>query len=279
MANETEQSRIVPMRLQKFLARAGVASRRGSENLMSAGRVCVNGQVTTELGSKVDPNTDVVTVDGREVRLSDGSVYLMLNKPTGYLTTMKDPHARHTVAELVPCNTYPGLFPVGRLDMDTTGLLLFTTDGDAGQKLLHPSFEKDKTYLALVVGMLTREERARFAKAGSIVLEDGPCAAATLSFVAKGRVASNVFQNYPSVITSAANAYENKQAELSLWNLTIHEGRKHQVKRMFDALGHKVIALHRDSFGPLSLGTLESGKWRMLTEEETAALKASIREG
>ena len=127
-----------PMRLQKFLARAGVASRRGSEDLMTAGRVSVNGQIVTELGSKVDPKVDVVCVDGREVHLEDGSVYLMLHKPKGYLTTMDDPQGRPCVAQLVPRGRYPGLFPVGRLDKDTTGLLLFTTDGDMGQRLLHP---------------------------------------------------------------------------------------------------------------------------------------------
>ncbi len=126
--------RLVPMRLQRFLARSGVASRRGSENLMTAGRVTVNGVVATELGTKVDPLSDVVAVDGVVVEPSQGSAYLMLNKPAGYITSMSDPHGRPTVAELVPCERFPGLFPVGRLDFDTTGLLLFTTDGDFGQR-------------------------------------------------------------------------------------------------------------------------------------------------
>ena len=145
-----------PMRLQKFLARAGVASRRGSEDLMTAGRVSVNGQIVTELGSKVDPKVDVVCVDGREVHLEDGSVYLMLHKPKGYLTTMDDPQGRPCVAQLVPRGRYPGLFPVGRLDKDTTGLLLFTTDGDMGQRLLHPKHHVDKTYQAHVAGVPRR---------------------------------------------------------------------------------------------------------------------------
>ena len=122
--------RIVPMRLQRFLARAGVASRRGSENLMTAGRVRVNGVVVSELGSKVDPATDVVTVDGAVVRLSERPCYLVLNKPAGYLTTMSDPYGRPCVASLVPTGRFPGLFPVGRLDTDTTGILLFTV-GDS----------------------------------------------------------------------------------------------------------------------------------------------------
>ena len=136
---EDHEERIYPMRLQRFLARAGVASRRGSENLMTAGRVTVNGQVVSELGSKVDPTCDVVAVDGRVVRLSDGHAYLALNKPRGCLSTMDDPYGRPCVAHLVPTKRYPGLFPVGRLDYDTTGLLLFTTNGDAAQRMLHPS--------------------------------------------------------------------------------------------------------------------------------------------
>ena len=146
---------IVPMRLQKFLARAGAASRRGSENLMTAGRVRVNGEVVTELGSKVDPLCDVVEVDGVVVRLFDSSVTIMLNKPAGYLTTMSDPHGRPCVASLVPTDRFPGLFPVGRLDMDTTGLLLFSTDGELGNSLLHPRYHVDKTYHARVAGIMS----------------------------------------------------------------------------------------------------------------------------
>ena len=175
-SDQAGEERLVPMRVQKFLARAGVASRRGSENLMTAGRVRVNGQVVTELGSKVDPRVHTVTVDGREVRLADGSVYLMLNKPAGYVTTMRDPGGRPCVAELVPSDRYPGLFPVGRLDRDTTGLLLFTTDGEAAQRLLHPSYEKDKHYVALVEGVIGRDERRALER--GITLDDGPCAPA-----------------------------------------------------------------------------------------------------
>lgn len=256
--------RVVPMRLQKFLARAGVASRRGSENLMTAGRVRVNGVVTSELGSKVDPAVDVVTVDGHEVRLADGAVYLVLNKPAGYVTTMRDPGGRPCVASLVPTADYPGLFPVGRLDRDTTGLLLFTTDGEAAQRLLHPSFEKDKHYVALVEGTLTQVERARL-EAG-IMLDDGPCAPARVERVSPGSPA------YRAV------APEGAPRGRSVWALTIHEGRKHQVKRMLAAVGHEVLALHRDTFGPLALGSLESGSWRRLGEDEASRLLASVGE-
>ena len=153
------------MRLQRFLARAGVASRRGSEALMTAGRVTVNGQVACELGTKVDVDRDVVEVDGQRVKLDGGAVYLMLNKPAGYLTTMSDPHGRPCVAELVPTSAHPGLFPVGRLDLDTTGLLLFTTDGDLGQALLHPSHHVEKVYVARVDGWVPTASSSRCARA------------------------------------------------------------------------------------------------------------------
>ena len=168
------ESRIVPMRLQKFLARAGAASRRGSENLMTAGRVTVNGKVVTELGSKVDPLVEVA-VDGAVVRLADGPVTIMLHKPAGFVTTMSDPQGRRTVAELVPTERYPGLFPIGRLDFDTTGLLLFSTDGELGNGLLHPKHHVTKRYLACVEGRPTERDLALLRR--GIELDDGPTCA------------------------------------------------------------------------------------------------------
>mgnify|MGYP003292539296 FL=1 len=236
-----------PMRLQKFLARAGVASRRGSEDLMTAGRVSVNGQVVTELGSKVDPKVDVVCVDGREVHLEDGSVYLILYKPKGYLTTMDDPQGRPCVAQLVPTKRYPGLYPVGRLDKDTTGLLLFTTDGDMGQHLLHPKHHVDKTYQAHVDGVPDEVDLARLR--GGIMLDDGLTAQAQVRLVAERPDGSSDIE------------------------LVIHEGRKRQVKRMCSAVHHPVLDLHRDSFGPLVLTDVDEGSWRLLTEDEIASLR------
>ncbi len=237
-----------PMRLQKFLARSGVASRRRSEDLISAGRVEVNGEVRRDLGCKVDPSCDEVRVDGRLVELFDGCVYIMLNKPAGYITTMSDPHGRPCVADLVPCDVYPGLYPLGRLDMDTTGLLLFSTDGDMGPALLHPAHHVDKTYRVTVKGRL-RERDLTPLRAGGLILPEGySCAAAKVS------------------IDSAA-------ADSSHASITIHEGRKRQVKHMFAAIGHPVIELHRDVFGPLSLGDLPQGAWRMLDDQEVAVLK------
>ncbi len=255
------QERIVPLRLQKFLSRAGVASRRGSETLMSAGRVRVNGEVVTELGSKVDPRVDHVFVDDREVFIQDQPVYIMLYKPAGYITTMFDPHGRPCVKELVPTDRYPALFPVGRLDMDTTGLLFFTTDGELAQKCLHPSRHVDKHYVALTKGKVTAKNLDALRK--GVMLEDGmtqPCKAELLKWDdAKAQPVLNV------------EAFEKKQ---SIVELTIHEGRKRQVKRMLDFVGNPVVRLHRDSFGPLRLSEVAEGQWRHLTDAEVELLKA-----
>lgn len=254
-----EEERLVPMRLQRFLARAGVASRRGSETLMTAGRVRVNGEVVREMGSKVDPERDVVTVDGRVVRLSTRPCYLVLHKPAGYLTTMSDPYGRPCVADLVPTRRFPGLFPVGRLDADTTGILLFTTDGDAAQALLHPSRHVDKHYVALVEGTPTAAELARLRQ--GIELDDGPAAPAQCEVLG------------PADALFRTVAPEGAHGDTSVVGITLHEGRKHQVKRMLAQVGHKVLLLHRDVFGPLTLRGCERGSWRMLDEDERIALE------
>jgi len=251
--------RVVPMRLQRFLARAGVASRRGSENLMTAGRVTVNGRVTSELGSKVDPLVDVVAVDGVEVRLSDGYAYLVLNKPVGYLSTMHDPQGRPCVERLVPTKRFPGLFPVGRLDYDTTGLLLFTTNGDAAQRMLHPSMHGWKHYVALVRGVPTNAQLERIRR--GVMLDDGPAQPAEVALID---------QSDPLALPVAPEGVPYGHAVVGL---RIHEGKKHQVKRMLKAVGHDVVRLHRDEFGPLALGDVASGCWRELTPEERDAIE------
>ena len=258
MTSQGDGERIVPMRLQRFLARAGVASRRGSENLMTAGRVTVNGVVVTELGSKVDPLVDEVAVDGKVVRLGESHAFIMLNKPYGYLTTMSDPHGRPCVATLVPTDRYPGLYPVGRLDADTTGLLLFTTDGDVGMRLLHPSHHVWKHYVALVRGIPTEAELDRLRR--GIDLEDGPAAPAQVRLIGR---------RSPAAIPVIPQGLPHGHAVVGL---SIHEGRKHQVKRMMESIGHEVVRLHRDEFGPLRLAGVKPGHWRELTDDERAAI-------
>ena len=239
--------KVVPMRLQKFLARAGVASRRASENLMTAGRVSVNGEVVTELGAKVDPMLDEVRVDGRVVNLSDEPTTIMLHKPSGVITTMKAQSDRPIVADLVPLDEYPALYPIGRLDADTTGLLLFSTDGELGNNLLHPSRHVPKTYRAHIKGALS-DRQADALRAG-VVLDDGPTQPAEVELV------------------------DGRRTDV---RITVHEGRYHQVKRMFEAVGHPVRTLHRETFGPLSLGDLPCGKWRKLAPDEVRSLMATI---
>ncbi len=284
MTEETNEApRIVPMRLQKFLARAGAASRRGSENLMTAGRVTVNGQVVTELGSKVDPLVDQVAVDGVVVRLADGPVTVMLHKPAGFVTTMSDPQGRPTVAQLVPVDRYPGLFPIGRLDADTTGLLLFSTDGDLGNGLLHPKHHVAKRYLACVEGRPAERDLARLRR--GVELDDGLTAPADARLVEGPAVrrAERVLEAPPAVPARASREYavecKQRAACRSIVRVVLREGRKRQVKRMLAAIGHPVLALHRDSFGPLELGDLERGSWRMLSPEEVAALKRAVEDG
>ena len=281
--DESTGARVVPMRLQKFLARAGVASRRGSENLMTAGRVTVNGHVVTELGSKVDPRVDEVAVDGRAVRLADGPVTLMLHKPAGYVTTMSDPQGRPTVADLVPTDRHPGLFPVGRLDADTTGLLLFSTDGELGNGLLHPKRHVTKRYLACVEGRPAERELARLRR--GIDLDDGPTRPADVRLLegAAARRAERLLDMPPVAPPRSSREYaavcEGRAAARSIVRVALCEGRKRQVKRMFAAIGHPVVALHRDSFGPLGLGSLPRGEWRELSAEEVAALHAAASDG
>lgn len=249
---------IVPMRLQRFLARAGVASRRGSEDLMTAGRVTVNGSVASELGFKVDPARDEVRVDGHLVAWGAAPVTLMLNKPSGFLTSMSDPFERPCVSELVPCERYPGLFPVGRLDLDTTGLLVFSTDGGLGQGLLHPSRHVWKTYWALCDGRVRDAELDALRQ--GIELDDGPCQPAHCRILDAREVAGVWTRGLPDFTTPV--------------EVRIREGRKNQVKRMLGRIHHPVIRLHRVRFGALGLGTLQVGEWRLLNDDEIGLLRA-----
>ena len=250
-----------PMRLQKFLARAGVASRRAAEEIILAGRVQVNGEIASELGVKVSPLTDEVRVDGDLVRLVNESVVLMLNKPLNCVTTMSDPQGRPCVAQIVPTDSYPGLFPIGRLDRNTTGLLLFSTDGQLGHGMLHPKFHVQKRYIAQIPRGMGEAELTALRE--GIMLNDGMTAPAEASLISWKDLG----------LSSSQTSLDPRLPETEFLDLRIKEGRKRQVRRMCDALGFPVIALHRLAFGPLSVGGLKLGEHRVLNEEECAALR------
>jgi 23S rRNA pseudouridine2605 synthase len=234
-------------RLQKVLARAGLGSRRACEELIEDGRVEVNGEVAT-LGRRVDPEHDRVTLDGATIPVRAGLVYYLLNKPAKVVTTASDPEGRPTVLDLVPAE--PRVFPVGRLDWDTEGLLLLTNDGDLAHGLTHPSRGVPKTYLAEVTGAPGRAALRRLRD--GVELDDGRTAPA------RARVA----QTTP---TGAAVEIE------------IHEGRNRQVRRMLEAVGHPVRRLVRTRLGPLSDNRLAPGQWRPLDPAEIRALYAAIQ--
>ena len=232
------------MRLQKYLASCGVASRRAAEKLITEGHVTVDGQKITEMGVQVEDH-QIICVDGKRVRPEGEKHYIMYHKPAGEVTTVSDPEGRATVLDRF--RDYPvRLYPVGRLDYDSEGLLLLTNDGDLTERMLHPSMEVDKTYLARVSNQVTPEE-ARQLERG--VMVDG-------RQTARAKVH----------ILSVQNLFTDMI-------ITIHEGRNRQVRKMVEQIGHQVVMLRRIRFGPLKLGELPRGMWRPLTQEELDALK------
>jgi len=233
-------------RLQKVLARIGIGSRRVCEEMIAEGRVTVNG-VVADLGRRVDVDSDQVEIDGVPIGVRPGLVHYLLNKPAGVVTTADDPQGRPTVLDLVPDE--PRVFPVGRLDMDTEGLLLLTNDGDLTHRLTHPSFGVEKEYIASVEGTPTRAS-LRALREG-IALTDGMTAPAEAALLAPGVI-----------------------------RLTIHEGRNRQVRRMCEAIGHPVTRLVRSRIGPLADRRLKPGTWRVLTGDELRSLeKAAASRG
>lgn len=232
-------------RLQKVLAQAGVASRRACEALIVAGKVKVDGQVVDVLGTKVDPRRCRIEVEGQRVGRPEEMVYILLFKPAGYITSVADDRGRRTVMDLLP-NVQARIFPVGRLDYDTAGLLLLTNDGPLAHDLMHPSRGVNKTYQALVQGIPTLEELNRLRK--GVPLEDGMTAPARVVLLKEDK----------------GNG---------LLEITIHEGKNHQVKRMLEKVDHPVLHLKRVAFGPLELGRLQPGEWRNLTAGEITRLK------
>ena len=232
-------------RLQKVLARAGYGSRRACEELIRAGRVRVNGAVA-ELGSRVDPSKDDVTVDGVRAPVSPDLVYLVLHKPVGAVTTARDPRGRPTVLDLVPRE--PRVFPVGRLDIDTSGLLLLTNDGDFANQIAHPRYGVPKTYVAEVKGKVDARTPRRLVR--GVELEDGLARAESARLQASSRGRAVV-------------------------EITVHEGRNRLVRRMLDALGLNVQRLVRTSIGDVRLGRLKEGGWRNLRADELQGLLAA----
>jgi 23S rRNA pseudouridine2605 synthase len=232
------------VRLHKLLARSGVASRRKCEELMLAGEVTVDGEVVTRLGTKIDPTSAVIRVSGQRLPPVSPNVYLVLNKPTGVVSTMSDPEGRRTLSDLV-ADRPERLFHVGRLDTDTAGLILLTNDGEFAQRMAHPSYEVDKTYVAEVDGDVTKATLQRLLD--GVQLDDGPVTVSRAKVVTRG---------------------DGK----SIVELVIHEGRNRIVRRLLDHVGHPVRRLTRTALGPVQLGALKTGELRDLTLDELGVL-------
>jgi len=234
------------MRLQRFLAQAGIASRRKAEELIAAGSVRVNGSVVRELGTVVDAAHDRVEYGGRVLTLSTSHAYYVLHKPYGVMTTMRDPEGRRTVADLMRgAGVQRRVVPVGRLDYDTAGVLLLTDDGDLAHVLTHPRYGVEKTYRATIRGRLTPDQVKALRE--GVRLDDGTAAPAGLHVISTNRMHAVI-------------------------DITIHEGKNRQVRRMFETLGHRVEALTRLRFGPVALGDLAAGAVRAATEKEVREL-------
>jgi pseudouridine synthase len=257
------------VRLQKVLSRAGIASRRAAERLIAEGRVTVNGVAVREMGTKADPAADDVRVDGRRVKGPERLRYILLNKPAGYVTTRSDPQRRPTVIELLR-GVREYVYPVGRLDYDTEGLLLLTNDGDLAARLTHPRHGVERTYDARVAGVPGERDLERLRS--GIPLDGRRTLPADVDMI--GRVRSGPGS------ASAHRAPDEKAARHdreSVLRITIREGRTRQVRRMCDAIGHPVLALRRVRIGPLSDRRLKRGEWRELTEQEIRALQRKCK--
>jgi 23S rRNA pseudouridine2605 synthase len=238
-------------RLARFLAHAGVASRRHAEALIAAGRVRVNDEPVTTQGVRIDPEHDRVSVDGKPVQAPQHHVYILLHKPEGYLSTMHDPQGRPTVLDLLPSELRKlRIYPVGRLDRDTSGLLLLTNDGDFALRLSHPRYEQEKHYEALVQGHPRSNALEQLRHGVAITEDDG-----------------HVY------VTSPARVRVLRRVGAQSWlSIVIHEGHKRQVRRMFEAVGYPVLCLVRIAVGPLTLEGVPSGLWRHLTRDEVTSL-------
>ncbi|MGL4913089.1 MAG: pseudouridine synthase [Romboutsia sp.] len=235
------------MRINKYIASCGVASRRKAEELILNKKVKVNGKIVEELSLQIDENNDVVEVDGVKISTSENTVYILLNKPEGYITTVKDQFDRPSVIDILS-SVSERVYPVGRLDYETSGLLLLTNDGDLTYKLTHPKHEIDKTYVARVKGKLTEEEISNFRQ--GLYIEDYKTAPAKLRVI----------------------KYDNVQ-DVSMLEIKIHEGKNRQVRKMCKAINHPVLRLKRVALGKINLNDLKIGEYRHLTNEELNYLK------
>lgn len=246
MSSGADNPRAGAQRIQKLLAAAGIGSRRACEQLIADGRVAVDGQIA-ELGAKADPEHSVITVDGERVHTNPTLSYLLLNKPPGVVTTANDPQGRPTVMDLVPPN--PRVYPVGRLDRDTEGLLILTNDGELANRLAHPRYEVEKTYVVQVRG--TPKKQALRALRQGVELEDGPARARSVRELGSA-------------------------ADKTLLEIVLAEGRKREVRRMFAAVDMPLERLARVKVGPLPLGEIAPGKFRPLNHAEVRALYAAV---
>lgn len=231
-------------RLQKYMASCGVGSRRNCERIIQAGRVKVNGQEIKELGIKIDSDSDIISVDDKIITIEENKVYIILNKPEGYLCTLKDERGRKTVLDLVKVKER--IFPIGRLDYDTSGLLIMTNDGDIYNKVIHPREKIDKIYEAEIEGIPTEEEIKKFCSG----IDIGGYVTAPAEFV---------------IVSGKKNS--------SIVKITIHEGKKRQIRRMCKAIKHPVRTLKRVAIGKITFTEIEKGEWRFLSSEEVLYLK------
>ena len=229
------------IRLQKYLAEAGVASRRKSEEYILEGKVKVNGKIVTELGTKIIPSKDEIEFEGKKIEIEEKHIYILLNKPIGYVTTTKDQFGRDDVVDLVKVKER--IVPVGRLDMYTSGALILTNDGDFVYKVTHPKHEINKTYTVTLKGIITKEEVQKLQKGVDI-------------------------GDYVTKPAKVKILKTDEEKQISRLEIVIHEGKNRQVRRMCEAVGRKVLALHRTKIGEISVKDIPLGKWRFLKKEE-----------
>ena len=236
-------------RLQKYMARCGVASRRKCEELILSGKVKVNNKIVNELGVKINSEIDIVSYEGNVIQPEEKKVYIMLNKPEGYITSVKDEKGRKTILDLVKVNER--IYPIGRLDYDSSGLILLTNDGEIYNKIIHPRVKVGKKYIVLCKGEFTNDELIRFEKG----IDIGGY------ITAKSKI-------------KIIDKEKDRDGINTLVEIIIHEGKNRQIRKMCDALGHKVISLKRIAIGDIKLGYLKKGEWRNLTEDELKYLNS-----